>query len=60
VRFTVGYNRFQEDGLAEFFWMVQPDGRYWADDDGFGMENDMEIMLCAKIDKTGRFITPFS
>ncbi|MCD8217278.1 MAG: hypothetical protein LUD01_04410 [Clostridiales bacterium] len=60
ARFVVRFREFGEDGLAEIIWMVQPDGRYWADDDGFGMENDMEIELCAKIDKTGQFVTPFS
>jgi len=59
VRFTIHYNKFRDNGLAEFFWMVQPDGRYWADDDGFGMENDSEIVLCAEFDQTGKFVTPF-
>lgn len=59
ARFTVRFRKFGEDGLAELFWTVQPDGRYWADDDGFGMEDDMEIVLCAKIDKNGQFVTPF-
>ncbi len=58
TKFTVGYNPFGNNGLAEFVWMVQPDGRYWGDD-GFGMEKDKEIMLYAKFDKTGRFVTPF-
>ena len=38
---------------------IQPDGRYWMDEDGFGMEDDEEIWLCADIDEEGRFITPF-
>ncbi len=59
TRFAVHYNGFGEDGLADFIWLVQPDGRYWADEDGFGAENDIEIELYAKIDKTGKFVTPF-
>lgn len=46
--------------MAEFHWIVQPDGRYWADDGGFGMENDVEIELCAKFNKEGIFVTPFA
>lgn len=47
------------DLLLEFRWMVQPDGRYFGDDDGFGMEDDDEIVLTAGMDRTGRFVTPF-
>ena len=59
TRFPFSYNRFQEDGLAEFFWMVQPDGRYWEDEDGFGAEKNIEIELLAKFDKNGKFVTKF-
>lgn len=59
VNFTISCKPFREDGLAEFEWLVQPDGRYWMDEDGFGMENDDEIVLYAKLDKKGRFVTPF-
>lgn len=45
---------------AVFCWMVQPDGRYWADEDGYGMEDDYEVNLYAVFNKEGRFITPFS
>ncbi len=34
----------QGDGYR-CLWEVQPDGRYWADEDGFGAENDSEIIL---------------
>ena len=59
TRFPFSYNGFQEDGLAEFFWMVQPDGRYWEDEDGFGAEKNIEIELLAKFDKNGKFVTKF-
>lgn len=59
TRFSVSYNPFKEDGLAEFVWLVQPDGRYWEDEDGFGAENDEEIKLYAKLDQNGQFVTPF-
>ncbi len=33
------------DGRIMMIWQVQPDGRYWADDDGFGGSNDSEVHL---------------
>ena len=45
---------------AVFCWTVQPDGRYWADEDGYGMRDDYEVTLYALFNKEGRFITPFS
>lgn len=59
VRFVVCCSSFGQDGLALFTWMVQPDGRYWEDEYGFGAEEDEEICLCAKLNKAGRFVTPF-
>lgn len=50
---------FVED-KAVFIWMVQPDGRYWADEDVYGMRDDNEVTLYALFNKEGRFITPFS
>lgn len=40
-------------------WEIQPDGRYWADSDGFGMENDDELILYADLDAEGVFTGPF-
>ncbi len=48
------------DGACCFCWEIQPDGRYWADEDGFGMENEEEIWLYALLDREGQFITGFS
>lgn len=48
------------DGKAAFGWMVQPDGRYWEDEDGYGMTPDNAVILYALFNKEGRFITPFS
>lgn len=45
---------------AVFQWMVQPDGRYWEDEDGYGGYDDYEVVLYALLNKEGRFITPFS
>ncbi len=59
TRFVVNVSKF-ENGSCRFSWMVQPDGRYWMDEDGFGMESDDEITLYALINEEGIFITPFS
>lgn len=48
-----------EKGCYEMVWEVQPDGRFWEDEDGFGAPPDDEIKLSAIIDQDGRFITPF-
>lgn len=48
------------DGKAEFRWLLQPDGRYFADEDGFGAENCTEIWLRSYMDEKGRFLEPFS
>ena len=57
VAFRCDYYRL-DDGRVLFLWTVQPDGRYWADADGFGAENDEEIVLYSVL-KDGRLTTPF-
>ena len=59
VNFVAGIGSFR-DGLASFRWMVQPDGFYYTDEDGFGAEDDEELWLYALINETGSFVTPFS
>lgn len=59
MKFMFSWNSFK-NGLLEFFWTVQPDGRYYADDDGFGMEDDVEIRLKSHLDKNGDFTEPFA
>ena len=59
ARFQNGLSPFK-DGKAEFRWVLQPDGRYFADEDGFGAENYVEIWLHSYIDENGCFTEPFS
>ena len=47
-------------GFALFSWMVQPDGRYDADEDGYGADSEDEIVLYSYMDKNGSFVTPFA
>lgn len=40
-------------------WCIQPDGRYYADEDGFGAESQEEIELYADLDDNGDFMSKF-
>ena len=42
-----------------FLWQLQPDGWYWADEDGFGAEHDSEVTLYTYVDLDGNFTGPF-
>ena len=59
VRFVSWISPYKNE-LAGFIWTVQPDGRYWADEDGFGMEPDDEIELISYFNKKGEFVMPFA
>lgn len=48
-----------EDGTSMVIWTIQPDGRYWADENGFGWENDSEVCLYSVLDARGNFLYPF-
>ena len=43
-------------GKAELEWQINPDGRYYMDDDGFGMTDDEQVALYGTIDRTGRVV----
>lgn len=53
-----GINEFM-DGVAYVSWTLQPDGRYYADEDGFGMTDDDEINFYAFIDTKSSVLVPF-
>jgi hypothetical protein len=48
-----------EGGVAYVTWDLIPDGRYFEDDDGYGMSDDSEVSLCGCIDRTGRAVGKF-
>jgi hypothetical protein len=52
------YNDFH-GGICCLCWMLHPDGRYYADEDGFGMEEDDEENIYCIIDSNLRIITPW-
>ena len=57
IRFRTSFEK-REDRW-KVYWQVQPDGRYWEDEDGFGGTNDEEIILCTYVDGNGDFTGPF-
>lgn len=58
IRYRTDFVKF-DDHSYMILWEVQPDGRYWADEDGFGMTSDEEICLYALLDLDGNYIGPF-
>lgn len=61
---TVRYacmNRYDgfRSGICAISWMLYPDGRYFADSDGFGMEDNDEVNVYAVIDTNLDVIEPF-
>lgn len=48
-----------KDGKASVEWTLQPDGRYFEDEDGFGGENCEEITVYSYLDTDGNFTEPF-
>ncbi|MBR6282702.1 MAG: hypothetical protein IKR25_00180 [Muribaculaceae bacterium] len=49
-----------KDGICSVEWQINPDGRYYGDDDGYGMSDDVEISLFSYIDRTGKPLVPFT
>ena len=47
------------DGICVIDWMLYPDSRYFADSDGFGMEDNDEENVYAVIDSNLDIIAPF-
>lgn len=58
ANYYFGVNPFK-DGVAYVQWTLQPDGRYYADSDGYGMTDDDEINMYAFIDKKAHILVPF-
>jgi hypothetical protein len=48
-----------KNGAAQVEWQLHPDGRYYEDDDGFGMTDDEEEVILGFIDKDGRVVSKF-
>lgn len=47
------------NGVARVDWQLNPDGRYYMDDDGYGMTADEEIEIYGFIDTKGNVLVKF-
>ena len=47
------------NGVARVRWQINPDGRYWMDDDGFDMTSDVEVEIYGYINKEGKVVGKF-
>ncbi len=56
-----GVNRWDGyiNGMCAITWTLYPDGRYFADSDGFGMEDNDEEVVYAIIDTDLNIVEPF-
>lgn len=48
-----------QNGIALVQWQLIPDGRYWMDDDGYGMKGDVELNIYGFIDKEANIVSKF-
>lgn len=57
-----GINRWDncEKGIFALSWMLYPDGRYFADEDGFGMEDNDELTVYCIMNDNLEVIRPFT
>lgn len=47
------------NGVGEVSWKLNPDGRYYMDDGGYGMTDDVEVEIYGYIGRNGRVLEPF-
>ena len=59
ARYFFGIDPF-EKGVAQVSWTLYPDGEYFADEDGFGVEPNAEVNVYAYIDENCRVLVPFT
>ena len=48
-----------ENGVAQVDWQLNPDGRYYMDDDGYGMTDDIEVNVYGFIDQNAKVVVKF-
>ena len=49
-----------QNGIFALSWMLYPDGRYFEDEDGFGGEDNDELMVYCIMDDNLEVIRPFT
>lgn len=58
AQYYFGVDKY-ENGIARISWMLYPEGRYFADETGFGMEDNDQVMVYAYIDKECNVLVKF-
>lgn len=48
-----------KNDVAEVSWQLNPDGRYFMDEDGYGMTDDEEITIYGYVDRAGKPLVKF-
>ena len=48
-----------QNGVAKVSWQLNPDGRYYRDDDGYGMTDDEETTVYGFIDTEMNVLVKF-
>lgn len=48
-----------KNGVAEVSWQLNPDGRYYMDEDGYGMTDDEEVEIYGFIDQNANVVVKF-
>ncbi|MBE6253925.1 MAG: hypothetical protein E7105_00170 [Prevotella sp.] len=48
-----------KNGVAKVSWQLNPDGRYFMDEDGYGMTDDEEIEIYGFIDQKAKVVVKF-
>ena len=56
VEYWFGRYRNFMNGICALCWIISPDGSYFADEDGYGMEDNDEEMVCCIINKKMEYI----
>ena len=57
-----GISRWNDctDGLITLCWTLYPDGRYFADEDGYGMEDNDELTVYCVMNDNLEVVKPFA
>ena len=45
--------------MAKVSWQINPDGRYYMDEDGYGMTDDEETEIYGFIDQNAKVVVKF-
>jgi len=59
AEYHFGFYNWFKDGYAALSWTTHPDGMYYMDEDGFGMEPDSEENVYCIINTDLKIVVPF-